>query len=249
MEEASELLEYLPLSFKTESEQEYIAFLWNAFETNYAQGNYQFAFLPYHMLTMCCVLFNIWQIRQTEPADFAKAMVGFNKDVERELLAATSPFTFWRVNESIVFRFLKLIGCDNSQIGKYAELVQDRNNVAHANGNIFYSDGAALDRKISEILRVVAEIERHSKPVIERCYEKFLLEGADPEMREYADDVDQIREVLIHEHYFSRKDIGICLAFDLAPLAHHPQFPQVEALHESLCTIYFDLETSTGGRP
>ena len=39
MEEAAELGNYLQLSFKTRNEQEYIAFLWDAFETNYLQRN------------------------------------------------------------------------------------------------------------------------------------------------------------------------------------------------------------------
>jgi hypothetical protein len=34
MDDALPILEYLPLSFKACSEQEYIAFLWDAFETN-----------------------------------------------------------------------------------------------------------------------------------------------------------------------------------------------------------------------
>jgi hypothetical protein len=51
MEEAAELGNYLPLSFKTPKEQEYVAFLWDAFETNTTHGKYQFAFLAYHMLT------------------------------------------------------------------------------------------------------------------------------------------------------------------------------------------------------
>lgn len=58
MEEAYELGTYLPVSFKSPKEQEYIAFLWDAFDTNYAHGNYQFAFLAYHMLTMSFVYFN-----------------------------------------------------------------------------------------------------------------------------------------------------------------------------------------------
>ena len=99
MEEAAELGNYLPLSFKTPKEQEYIEFLWDAFETNYTHGKYQFAFLAYHMLTMSFVYFNIWQIKQTEPGDFAKSMIGFNKDLEKELMDATSAFTFWRVRE------------------------------------------------------------------------------------------------------------------------------------------------------
>lgn len=39
---------YLPLSFKSPKEQEYIEFLWDAFETNNTHGNCQFAFLAYH---------------------------------------------------------------------------------------------------------------------------------------------------------------------------------------------------------
>ncbi len=45
-------------------------FLWNAAQSNYDNGNYQFAFLAYHMLTMSFVYFNIWQIKQTKPEDF-----------------------------------------------------------------------------------------------------------------------------------------------------------------------------------
>ena len=44
MEEAADLANYLPLSFKTPREQEYIEFLWDAFEMNYTHGRYQFAF-------------------------------------------------------------------------------------------------------------------------------------------------------------------------------------------------------------
>ena len=105
MDEAVELANYLPLSFKSEKEQEYIEFLWDAFETNYTHGKYQFAFLAYHMLTMSFVYFNIWQIKQTEPGDFEKGLIGFGKDIEKSLLGATSPFVFSTVNERSVLRF------------------------------------------------------------------------------------------------------------------------------------------------
>ncbi|MBN1918428.1 MAG: hypothetical protein JW889_10990 [Verrucomicrobia bacterium] len=42
MDEALELANYLPLSLKTPKEQEYVEFLWDAFETNYTHGRYQF---------------------------------------------------------------------------------------------------------------------------------------------------------------------------------------------------------------
>jgi len=237
MEEATELVNYLPLSFKSPKEQEYIAFLWDAFETNYTHGKYQFAFLAYHMLTMSFVYFNIWQIKQTEPDDFAKGLIGFARD-EKALFEATSPFVFSTVNERTILRFLKLIACDNSKIGTYAKLVDDRNDTAHPNGNIFFSTQAALDTKITEILRIADEIQSHSKPVIEHCYREFLTQNYDPDEREYPDTTDQIREILIHENYLSQKDIEICLSFDLTNLADRQAFDHIRVLHETVIAEY-----------
>lgn len=238
MEEAAELGNYLPLSFKTPKEQEYIAFLWDAFETNYTHGKYQFAFLAYHMLTMSCVYFNIWQIKQTVPGDFANGLIGFGKDVEKNLLEASSPFVFSTVNERTILRFLKLIACDNSKIGTYAKLVDDRNESAHPNGNIFFSTQAAIDAKVTEILRVVDEIQTHSRPVIEHCYREFLLQNHDPEEREYPEAADQIREVLIHGNYMSKRDIDICREFDLASLGDGTPAESFRALHDTLLSDY-----------
>jgi len=246
MQEAAELANYLPLSFKTPKEQEYIEFLWDAFATNHTHGKYQFAFLAYHMLTMSFVYFNIWQIKQTTPKDFAIGLIGFGKDIEKSLLDATSPFVFSTVNERSILRFLKLIACDNGKIGTYAKLVDDRNESAHSNGNIFFSTEAALDVKITEILRVVAEIQTHSKTVIEHCYREFLLQNHDPDEREYADAEDQIREVLIHGNYLSQKDIEICLGFDAEFLAEHSGIEEIRELHSALVEKY-KIEDVTHG--
>lgn len=236
MEVAGELGNYLPLSFKSPKEQEYVDFLWDAFETNYTYGKYQFAFLAYHMLTMTFVYFNIWQIKQTVPGDFAKGLIGFRKDVEKKLLEATSPFVFSTVNERTILRFLKLIACDNGKIGSYAKLVDDRNDSAHPNGNIFYNSEAALDTKVGEILRVVDDIQTHSRPVIERCYRDFLLHSFDPEGREYPDATDQVREVLIHGNYMSRKDVEVCCKFDVATLDDKAPTEFTKELHHVLVT-------------
>ena len=234
MEEAAELGNYLPLSFTSPKEQEYVAFLWDAFETNYTHGKYQFAFLAYHMLTMSFVYFNIWQIKKTDPKNFEMSLIGFGKDVEKNLIAATSPFVFSMVNERTILRILKLIDCDNDKIGTYAKLVDERNQTAHSNGNIFFSTQAALDTKITEVLRVVNEIQTHSKPVIERCYREFLLCSYDPEEREFPSAVDQIHEVLIHGNYMSQRDIEFCLGHDLSDLRGRGEFAQIEVLHNCL---------------
>lgn len=234
MDEAYELNNYLPLSFKTPTEQEYVAFLWDAFETNYAHQKFQFAFLAYHMLTMTSVYFNIWQIKRNAPNSFRMALVGSDNATEKLLLEATSPFAFSKVKERSILRFLKLIQCDNSKIGTYAKLVDDRNETAHPNGNIFFNNEVELAKKVREILRVVREIETHSQPIIEQCYEMFLLDNYDPDDREYPDHADQIREILIHSNYLSHCDIEICANFDHSSLGGHQSFVQIEDLHRAV---------------
>lgn len=231
IEEAGQLEGFLPISYRTAKEEEYVRFLWEAFNDNCASGKYQFAFLAYHMLTMCFVYFNIWQIKLIKPEGFATALIGFGKDMEKELLEATSPFTFSVVNESNVMRFLKLIQCDNAKIGAYTKLVKDRNDTAHSNGNIFFSTEAELAAKVRDILRLVSEIQGHSESIIVEGYKKFLQESADPEEREHIEVKDQVREVLIHESYMSLIDLSFCAGCDIAEFADHPHFAEIEALH------------------
>lgn len=237
MDDAIDLVEYLPASFKTRSEKEFIAFLWATFEENFNKARYQFAFLAYHMLMMSSVYFNIWQLRQTRPDDFEKGLIGFSKESERTLLNGASPFTFSAVSESSILRLLRLTGCDDGKIGQYVKLVKDRNRVAHASGDIFLKTQREAESQIRKVLRAVEEIQTYSQPIIDQCYQEFLLQSYDPDEREYLDAEDQIREVLIHGNYMSRKDIELCVSFDTASLPHENR-QAVESLHAILCRAY-----------
>lgn len=234
MDEALELAEFLPASFKSTSEQDYVSFLWEAFDANCASGKYQFAFLAYHMLTMSFVYFKVWQIRQARNPEFQHGLIGFGREVEKNLLDAATPFAFSAVPERSILRLLKLIDCDNSKIGAYAKLVDDRNDTAHPNGNVFYREVSALETKVREVMRAVREIQAHSQPAIESIYTKFLTESADPEQREFEEEADQIREVLIHGNYLSAQDIRLCLACDPDQLSSQPMYSGIQALQESL---------------
>ena len=239
MDDALGLAEYLPISFRTPDEQEYIAFLWATFEENYNNARYQFAFLAYHMLMMSFVYFKVWQIRQTFPSDFEKGLIGFARDDERNLLRDNSPFTFCKVGERAVLRLFRLIGCDDSQIGNYRKLVDDRNDAAHANGNIYFRTQSAMDAKTRQVLQSVEEIQSHSQPMMNNCYEQFLLQGHTADEREYPDIEDQVREVLIHANYLSRKDIELCVSFDASGLAaSHDESEAIEEMHNTLREVY-----------
>lgn len=237
MDEAIEITDYLPLYFRTSEEQQYVSSLWETFEENYRHGKYQFALLAYHMLMMSFLYFNIWQIKKTRPDDFTKGLIGFNRNVETKILEGTSPFSFSVVNERSVFRFLKLIGCDNDRMGRYSKLVEIRNDAAHANGHTYFVMQSQLDEQIRKVLSAVGEIQTQSHPIVLHCYKKFLAISCNVDEREYQDDKDQIREILIHENYMSRKDLEVCVNLDISRL-NYDNKNSVKVLHDILREMY-----------
>ncbi len=62
MANANDILAYLPNSFKTRDEQDYINFLWESYESNYNNGKYPFAFIAFHMLYMSFVYFEVFPL-------------------------------------------------------------------------------------------------------------------------------------------------------------------------------------------
>ena len=238
MANANDILAYLPNSFKTRDEQDYINFLCESYESNYNNGKYPFAFIAFHMLYMSFVYFEVWQIKENRTSDFEKAMLGLSNEVEQTFLTATTPFAFVKSNEAPFFKFLKLLGCDNAKIGNYKKSVDDRNNSAHSNGRIFFNNQALIDQKINEVLRNVDDIQTHSKPIIDECLITFLKDSFDPDNREYFDDSDQLREILIHGNYLSQKDIEHLLSFDITQLSAEPNYAEMQTLFNAFTTAY-----------
>jgi hypothetical protein len=239
MDEALELGSYLPRSFANANEQAYLDFLWSAFQTNYETERYEFASLAFHLLYMSFVSFSIWQIRLARPEQFAMAMVGFRNEDEGDLMACESPFKFYdRLKESQIFRFLKLIGCSNQQVGEFAKFVKRRNRIAHPTGTVFFNDRAAIDAEIADMMREVQNIEAHMQAVILELYCRFLKDSADPDLRAYADPGDEIAANFIHANYMSARDLDFCREYDIRGLSDEAGFAEIQALHLTFVALY-----------
>jgi hypothetical protein len=241
MEGAERIFDYLPYSYASQSEEEYIQFLNEAFYVNYEAEKYQFAFLAYHMLFMSFVYCIIWKIKSFHLPDFQKALIGFDKDMEKEFLNASSPFTFHSLNERRSFRLFKLLGCPDDKIGNYQKVVVHRNKTAHSNGNIFLKDSGALEERVLEMLSYAEEIHGYWKPVMGKLYGRFLLESKNPNGREYYDPADQLNEVLIRKHYLSAMDIRDCSEFDLDTLGKPTGIRSITKLHRTLKESFSDI--------
>jgi len=239
-EDSFKIFNYLPCSYKTAQEEEYINFLWDAFYANYEKEKYQFAFIGYHMLFMSFAYFSIWKIKINRETDFAKALIGFDKKCEKNMMNASSPFTFSEINESNIFRFFKLVGCENDKIGEFTRLVKDRNDIAHSNGNIFFNSQDSLDEKINEVLRCANKIQENIKCIIKNTFKDFLINNWDNNDREWPDDGDQIRELLIRKNYFCKSDIEYCLTFDINLLKTEKSFPKIKKLFKAFKKEYIE---------
>lgn len=238
MEEAFTIFDYLPLSYKSPTEAEYVTFLWESFEVNYNAEKYPFAFIAFNMLYMSFVYFEVWQIKQNRRKDFDMAMVGFSLDNENKLLASTTPFSFSLINERSFFRFLKLLNCRNDRIGNFGKIIDARNQSAHSNGNILFNSQPAIDGKINDVLNFVDEIQNLSKPIIDGCLTEFLKNSWNADERPYLDDAEQIREVLIHDNYLSQKDIELMRGFDISRLSAEEHFAEMENLFHIFAELY-----------
>ena len=239
MDHAIEMSKFLPASFRSQEEESYVALLWDAFESNYSQGKYEFASFAFHLLYMTYVSFSIWQIRLVREHDFKNALVGFQSESEIKLLSAGSPFEFYeRLKESQIFRFLKLVGCTNDDVGEFAKFVKRRNRIAHPSGTVFFNNQATIDAEIVDMMREVANIQTHMQPIIVEVYRAFLSASSDIDSREYADPNEEVRVSLIHRNYISQKDIEVCLAFDVSVYQAEQNFSEIQALHSSLQASY-----------
>jgi hypothetical protein len=241
MDEAVELNEYLPYSLAAASEQSYLQFLWAAFETNYNEGRYEFASLAFHLLYMSFVSFSIWQIRLAQPQAFHMAMVGFRAEDERDITDCDSPFKFYeKLREAQIFRFLKLVGCTNAQVGEFAKFVKRRNKIAHPTGTVFFNDQRTIDEEIAAMMREVRNIEEHMQPTILTLYDRFLVESAGAEELEYGTFAEEVMANLVHVNYMSAADLAVCAAHDVATHNGLAGFATIEGLHQAVKALVDD---------
>jgi len=239
-EDAQGILNYLPSEYKTTEELEYISFLWDSFESNYKNAKYQFAFIAYHMLFMSFTYYSIWKLKTHWKNDFAKAIIYLDNETCNKLHNAEWPLAFAEIEaigESRIFRFLKLAGCGNSEIGEFTSIVKSRNDVTHANGHIFYKTSEALDEQVSRIIKCIEKIQASLNCVLDDIFTKFLQERSAAVFREAFEDYEQFEEFLIRENYLSNKDIERCLRFDISSLSSHPDFPSIETMFNSFKSI------------
>lgn len=246
MEEAQRIFEYLPVQ---PPDDEYIRFLWEAFEFNYCNGKYQFAYIAYHMLFMSFIYYQIAKIYQTE-SDRSRDLMTFTGKVqdhidnhERKIAAgqesALAPLQkFSLENERTIMGLFISIGCTREEIKTLKTIVDGRNSIAHSNGNIFFRTKESLDEKINELLASITIVQEKSKLIIEKAFKAFLVECQNTDEREYSDDESQVKEIFVHGNYLSIEDIKIAQNYDISVLSGEAGNANIQSLARTLNELY-----------
>lgn len=152
-----EILNFLPINPDDEEDViNYIQNITNVVAVNYKYSQYQFAYFGIHLMYMTYIYCTAWKIGQIEPERYKDAIVfarpysGREKDLKIE--DADSIFAYSIIPEKDIAKLFKIIELDKSQISVVSDLVDTRNDMAHASGKFEILTEESFDVKVSSIL-------------------------------------------------------------------------------------------------
>ena len=218
-----EILNYLPIDPADEEDViNYIQNITNLIAVNYKYGQYQFAYFGLHLLYMTYIYCTAWKIGQIEPERYKDAIVFARpyKGREKELKIedADSIFAYSLIPEKDIARLFKIIELDHSQITVVGNLVNVRNEMAHASGKFEILTEAGFDTKANSILTSIGCIHRCMDKVIRKWYSDLLLRFCKEEYEGYDNPRDIITEQMIQTFKLSTNELLICNEMSVAQL-------------------------------
>ncbi len=204
------ILKFLPIRCDF-TEASYIKYLSNSFDklsnkiddSDISDG---FAIIPFHLLFMTTLHYRALRIFKDQSENYRLAMTLKNKNKENQVIFnPSSPFDFSLFGESEVLNFFKLVGCKDDKLGKIKSLIKERNNLAHASGNIENNP----EKKCEEYLSCLDEIQKLFSKSNRLLADEFLKEIEEDE------DIKQFFEIRFESYLINEYDykeiVRICL--------------------------------------
>ena len=218
-----ELLSYLPINPEDEEDiVNYVQNITNLIAVNYKYGQYQFAYFGVHLMYMTYIYCTAWKIGQIEPERyrdaivFARAYNGRERDLKIE--EADSVFVYSLMPEKEIAKLFKIIDLDKSQISIVEDLVDTRNDMAHASGKFEILTEESYDVKVSSVLSSMRVIHMRMERLIRKWYGQVLLSFCKGEYEGYDDPKDVIVEQMIQTFKLSTNELLICNEMSVSSL-------------------------------
>lgn len=218
-----EILSYLPLNPEDEKDiVNYIQNITDLIAVNFKYKQYQFAYFGIHLLYMTYIYCTAWKIGQIEPDRykdaivFARAYNGRERDLKIE--NPNSVFAYSLMSEKEIAKLFKIIELDKSQISLVGDLVDMRNEMAHASGKFEILTEESYDAKVSSVLDSLSIIHRYMTKLIRKWYGRVLISFCKGEYEEYENPKDFINEQMIQTFKLSTNELLICNEMSISSL-------------------------------
>lgn len=250
-EQINVIADYLPQIFQDEDEKEYVDALFDAVRTSCHMGIYQFAYVQYHMLFMTSIYFLLLKISYIHKDEFEKALYYILKDKKSDFYSDKNTRagklhfgSFASISESEVFLLLKVVGIDNSSfVGDLKELVKERNKYVHANGALMIKSHDMFVEKIKIYNDSIKRVFENIRSNITDWYKNLLTskDFYDPEIRAYADPLEQIKEEFIKQYAISHCELNWLRKIKLSDFDGYEESGDIKELHYVLIQYYKEL--------
>lgn len=218
-----EILNFLPINPDDEEDViNYVQNITNVVAVNYKYGQYQFAYFGIHLMYMTYIYCTAWKIGQIESERYKDAIVfarpysGREKDLKIE--DADSIFAYSIIPEKDIAKLFKIIELDKSQISVVGDLVDTRNDMAHASGKFEILTEESFDVKVSSILTSMNMIHKCMNKPIRKWYEQVLLSFCAGEYEGYDEPKDIISEQMIQSFKLSTNELLVCNEMSVSSL-------------------------------
>ncbi len=169
------------------SENAYTSQLLEDFYFLVGNEHYHHALNVYHFLFMTVVYQTVLKAREWRKQKFKDATIlVYHRDLSRDtMLETTQAFDFSKIPERTFMGYLKLFDANNNLIKDCKDLVDDRNDRSHANGN-YFSDAILFEEEITRYDQILARIRN--------LYEEYLLENLNNYLDDLGDDAEITRD-------------------------------------------------------
>lgn len=227
-----DILCYLPIDPNDEENiNNYVNNITNLIAVNYKYGQYQFAYFGIHLLYMIYIYCSVWKIAQIESDRYSDAIIFVRpyRGRERELNIenANSIFAYSLIPEKEIAKLFKLIGLDKSQISIVSELVDTRNDMAHASGRFDILTEEIFDAKVNSIHVSMKAIHNCMIKYIRKWFEQILLRFCAGEFEEYDEPEDFITEQMVQSFKLSTNELLVCNEMSVSTLiTSHREFQE-----------------------
>lgn len=192
--------------------------------TNYKNGHYQFAYFGVHLLYMTYIYCTAWKIgriesqRYKDAVIFARSYSGREKELDIE--EASSVFAYSLMPEKDIAKLFRIINLDKSRIAEVGNIVETRNDMAHASGKFEIISQETFEAKIHSILSSMRMIHKNMATLIKKWYSDILLQFCSGQYNDYSDQEfdDFIYEQMIQTFKISINELLLCNSMSLKKL-------------------------------